>query len=76
MRMTFQKPQWDHTVTGRKGRTSGKVAGAPDQAQSWRSPSSAGKRTSEARKAIVGPSGAGAGSGNPRVPRVPARRRR
>jgi hypothetical protein len=36
MRMTFQKPQWDHTVTGRKGRTSGKAAGAPDRPLSWR----------------------------------------
>jgi hypothetical protein len=36
MRLILQKPQWDHTVTGRKGRSAGKVRGAPDQVRSWR----------------------------------------
>lgn len=31
MRLIIRKPQWDHTVTGRKGRASGKGRGAPDQ---------------------------------------------
>lgn len=35
MRLILQKPQWDHTVTGRKRRASGKFRGAPDQTRSW-----------------------------------------
>jgi hypothetical protein len=60
MRVTFQKPKWDHTVTGRKGRASGKAAHELAWVRSRERPPGQGKLTGEPRTArLIGFGGGG-----------------
>ena len=72
MRLTFQKPQWDHTVTGRKGRASGKGAGALERGRMTRDTGPPAKRTSGARN---GPAEAMGAGGDPEFHQVAANSR-